>query len=158
MSLEIARLKENAILPVRATPNSAGLDLFSTETVTIDPGKRCLIGTGIAMALAPWHVGFICPRSGMALRDGITILNRPMIVDPDYPELIILNAPGTIDPDYRGEVGIILANTGDKPYRVEAGARIAQLVIVPFASPRIVEVDALQRSKRGKGGFGSTGT
>jgi dUTP pyrophosphatase len=157
MSLEIARLKENAILPVRATPDAAGMDLFAIETVTIEPGKRCLIGTGIAIALAPWHVGFICPRSGMALRDGVTILNAPGIVDPDYPELLILNAPGTIDPDYRGEVGIILANTGDKPYLVKAGARIAQLVIVPFASPRIVEVDALPGTKRGAGGFGSTG-
>ena len=142
MSLEIARLKESAILPVRATPNAAGMDLFSTETVTIEPGQRRLIGTGIAIALQPWHVGFVCPRSGMALRDRVTVLN----------------APGVIDPDYRGEVGVILINLGDEPYLVEAGARIAQLVIVPFASPRIVEVDALPGTKRGSGGFGSTGT
>ncbi len=142
MSLEIARLKESAILPVRATPNAAGMDLFSTETVTIDPGQVCLVGTGVAMALQPWHVGFVCPRSGMALRDRVTVLN----------------APGVVDPDYRGEVGVILINLGDEPYQIKAGARIAQLVIVPYASPRIVEVDALPGTKRGAGGFGSTGT
>ena len=141
MSLEVAKLRENAILPVRATPNSAGMDLFATETVTLYPGERRLIGTGIAIALAPWHVGLVCPRSGMALRAGITVLN----------------APGVIDPDYRGEVGVILVNTGDEPYRVEAGARIAQLVIVPFASPPIVEVDTLPGTKRGVLGFGSSG-
>ena len=142
MSLEIARLKESAILPVRTTPNAAGLDLFAAETITINPGRRCLVGTGIAIALQPWHVGLVCPRSGLALMDGITVLN----------------APGVVDPDYRGEVGVILVNTGDEPYLVKAGARIAQLVIVPFASPRIVEVDALPGTKRGSGGFGSTGT
>jgi dUTP pyrophosphatase len=141
MSLEIARLKESAILPVRATPNAAGMDLFAAETATIDPGQRCLIGTGIAIALQPWHVGLVCPRSGLALKSGITVLN----------------APGVIDPDYRGEVGVILVNLGDEPYQVLAGARIAQLVIVPFASPRIVEVDALPGTTRGAGGFGSTG-
>jgi dUTP pyrophosphatase len=142
MSLEIAKLRENAILPMRATPNAAGMDLFSTETVTIGPGQCCLIGTGIAIALQPWHVGFVCPRSGMALKNRVTVLN----------------APGVIDPDYRGEVGVILINLSDEPYQVLAGDRIAQLVIVPFASPRIVEVDALPGTQRGNGGFGSTGT
>jgi len=142
MSLEIARLKESAILPVRATPNAAGMDLFSTETVTIDPGQVCVVGTGIAIMPVPWYAGFVCPRSGMALKHRVTVLN----------------APGVIDPDYRGEVGVILINLGDEPYLVKAGARIAQLVIVPFASPRIVEVDALPGTKRGAGGFGSTGT
>jgi dUTP pyrophosphatase len=142
MSLEIARLKESAILPMRATPNAAGMDLFATETVIIDPGQRCLVGTGVAIALQPWHVGFVCPRSGMALKHLVTVLN----------------APGVIDPDYRGEVGVILINLGDEPYQVLAGARIAQLVIVPSAAPRIVEVDALPGTKRGAGGFGSTGT
>ena len=141
MSLEIARLKESAILPVRATPNAAGMDLFSTETVTIDPGQVCVVGTGIAIMPAPWYAGFVCPRSGMALKHRVTVLN----------------APGVIDPDYRGEVGVILINLGDEPYLVKAGARIAQLVIVPFASPRIVEVDALSGTKRGARGFGSTG-
>jgi dUTP pyrophosphatase len=141
MSLEIARLKENAILPARATPDAAGLDLFAAETVTLDPGQHCLIGTGVAIALQPWHVGFVCPRSGMALRDRVTVLN----------------APGVIDPDYRGEVSVILINLGDEPYLVKSGARIAQLVIVSFASPRIVEADALPGTKRGAGGFGSTG-
>jgi dUTP pyrophosphatase len=141
MSLEIARLKENATMPVRATPNAAGMDLFSTENITIEPGQCCLIGTGIAIMPAPWYAGFVCPRSGMALKHRVTVLN----------------APGVIDPDYRGEVGVILINLSDKPYRVEAGDRIAQLVIVPFASPRIVEVDALPGTKRGAGGFGSTG-
>jgi dUTP pyrophosphatase len=142
MSLEIARLKESAILPVRTTPNAAGMDLFSTETVTIDPGQVCVVGTGIAIMPVPWYAGFVCPRSGMALKHRVTVLN----------------APGVIDPDYRGEVGVILINLGDEPYLVKAGARIAQLVIVPFASPRIVEVDALPGTKRGAGGFGSTGT
>jgi dUTP pyrophosphatase len=141
MSLEIARLKESAILPARATIDAAGMDLFAAETVTLDPGQRCLIGTGVAIALQPWHVGFVCPRSGMALRDRVTVLN----------------APGVIDPDYRGEVGVILINLGDEPYLVKAGARIAQLVIVPFASPRIVEADALPGTKRGERGFGSSG-
>lgn len=141
MSLEISRLKENAIIPTRATPNSAGMDLYAAETATIHPGQRGVIGTGIAISLAPWYVGLVCPRSGMALRDFITVLN----------------APGVIDPDYRGEVGVILVNLGDEPYLVRAGARIAQLVIVPFASPRIVEVDALSATQRGAGGFGSSG-
>lgn len=141
MPLEIARLKDAAILPTRATPDAAGLDLYAAETVTLDPGQRRLIGTGIAVALQPWYVGLVCPRSGMALREGVTVLN----------------APGVIDPDYRGEVGVILVNTGDEPYRVEVGARIAQLLIVPFASARIVEVDALSATQRGAGGFGSSG-
>jgi len=141
MSLEIARLKESAILPMRATPNAAGLDLFAAEPATLDPGQRCLIGTGIAIALQPWHVGFVCPRSGMALKNRVTVLN----------------APGVVDPDYRGEVGVILINLGDEPYQVLTGDRIAQLVIVPFACPTIVEVDALPGTKRGASGFGSTG-
>lgn len=141
MPLEISLLKDSAILPTRATPDAAGLDLYAAETATLDPGRRCLIGTGIAIALAPWHVGLVCPRSGMALREGVTVHN----------------APGIVDPDYRGEVGVILINQGDEPYRVQAGARIAQLVIVPFASPRIVEVDALPATQRGAGGFGSSG-
>lgn len=141
MPLEIARLKDAAIMPTRATPDAAGMDLFAAETITLEPGQRRLIGTGIAIELAPWHVGLVCPRSGISLRDGITVLN----------------APGVIDPDYRGEVGVILINLGDDPYLVQAGYRIAQLVIVPFASPRIVEVDALPGTQRGAAGFGSSG-
>jgi len=141
MSLEIARLKESAILPMRATQSAAGMDLFAAEPATLDPGQRCLVGTGIAIALQPWHVGFVCPRSGMAMKNRVTVLN----------------APGVVDPDYRGEVGVILINLGDEPYIVKTGDRIAQLVIVPFACPTIVEVDALPGTKRGAGGFGSTG-
>ena len=141
MSLEIARLKESAILPVRATIDAAGMDLFAAETVTLDPGQRCLIGTGIAIALQPWHVGFVCPRSGMALRDRVTVLN----------------APGVIDPDYRGEVGVILINLGADAFTIQRGERIAQLVLAPVTRLAWSEVDALDETSRGAGGFGSTG-
>lgn len=129
--------------PRLATAQSAGLDLLAAvETArVIEPGGRALIGTGIAIALPSGYEGQVRPRSGLALKHGVTVLN----------------APGTIDADYRGEVGVILINLGDAPFTVERGQRIAQLVIAPVTRVRLTAVPVLEDSLRGGGGFGSTG-
>lgn len=129
-------------LPVYARPGDAGADLSSTETVTIPPGERVTVGTGVAIALPEGFAGFVTPRSGLAARHGITIVN----------------APGVVDAGYRGELRVTLLNTDARePYRVSTGDRIAQLVIVPVALARFVPVDELPASERGEAGFGSTG-
>lgn len=130
-------------LPSYATPYAAGLDLLaaiSTEVV-LAPRGRALIPTGIAIALPPELEAQIRPRSGLALKAGITVLN----------------SPGTIDADYRGEIGVILVNLGDDPYVVRRGDRIAQLVIAPFSRATWAATDRLPTSERASGGFGSTG-
>ncbi len=131
-------------LPAYATEASAGVDLAAavTESVTIAPGGRALIPTGFSIALPPGYEAQVRPRSGLALKHGITVLN----------------SPGTIDADYRGEIGVILANFGDAPFVVTRGARIAQLVVAPVARVGWREVNELLQSARGAGGFGSTGT
>ena len=130
-------------LPAYATELSAGMDLLAAveAPVTLDPGERRLLPTGVAIALPAGYEAQVRPRSGLALKHGVTVLN----------------APGTIDADYRGEVGVILANLGGEPYVVERGSRIAQLVIAPVARAAWQPAERLEESARGAGGFGSTG-
>lgn len=133
-------------LPAPATPESAGLDLRAAVAgeLVLAPGARVLVPTGFALAIPPGFEGQVRPRSGLALRHGITIPN----------------APGTIDADYRGEVAVLLHNGGDAPFHLRRGERIAQLVIAPVALPALEEVrsgDDLGATERGSGGFGSTG-
>ena len=128
-------------LPSYASAGSAGLDLSAaTGPLTLAPGARALVGTGLALALPEGLEGQIRPRSGLALKHGVTVLN----------------SPGTIDSDYRGEIGVLLVNLGESPFTVERGMRIAQLVIAPVVRARLVEGEA-PPSDRGAGGFGSTG-
>ena len=147
LSIPVRRLPHGADLPlpVYATPGSAGLDLRAavTEDVSIPSGGWALIPTGIALALPPEMEGQVRPRSGLALRHGITVLN----------------APGTIDSDYRGEVAVPLINHGSAPFIVQRGDRIAQLIIAPVLSVTLFEADALPEppDARRVGGFGSTG-
>jgi len=130
-------------LPARATPMSAGMDLLAAVSapVTLSPGTRALIPTGIAIALPEGWEAQVRPRSGLALKNGVTVLN----------------GPGTVDADYRGEVGVILINHGAEPFVVERGARVAQLVVTRVETAVWDEVDDLPDSDRGAGGFGSTG-
>ncbi|HET6611247.1 MAG TPA: dUTP diphosphatase [Kofleriaceae bacterium] len=138
------RLRSDASLPRAMSAGAAGLDLAAAmdAPVTLAPGARALIGTGLAMAIAAGHEGQIRPRSGLARRHGVTTLNTP----------------GTIDADYRGEIQVLLINHGAEPVTIAPGDRIAQLIIAPVVRPALREVDALPDSDRGHGGFGSTGT
>lgn len=146
ISVDVKRLPHGADLPLPAyaTADSAGLDLLAAveDDTTLAPGKRMLVPTGLAIALPPGYEAQVRPRSGLALKNGITVLN----------------SPGTVDADYRGEVGVILANLGDAPFVVTRGMRIAQMVVAPVTRLAWTEVDALPDSARGAGGFGSTGT
>jgi len=128
-------------LPRYMTPGSAGLDLCADEAVTLAPGERRLVPTGLAVEIPPGHEGQVRPRSGLALRQGVGMAN----------------APGTIDSDYRGEVGVILVNWGSAPAAIARGDRIAQLVIAPVTQAELVPVEVLGATGRGSGGFGSTG-
>lgn len=128
-------------LPSFATAGAAGADLVSAEDATIVPGAVHAVATGIALAIPQGHEGQVRPRSGLALKHGVTVLN----------------APGTIDADYRGEIKVILINHGPEPFRVARGDRIAQLVVARVAPVRFERVDALSETARGEGGFGSTG-
>jgi dUTP pyrophosphatase len=146
--IRILRLPHGADLPLPAyqSAGAAGLDLLAAVPVdaplTIPPAGRATVPTGFALALPEGTEAQVRPRSGLAARHGVTVLN----------------SPGTIDPDYRGEVLVVLANFGDAPFLVERGARIAQLVIAPVLRPALREVAALDSTPRGGGGFGSTGT
>jgi dUTP pyrophosphatase len=128
-------------LPAYATDGAAGLDLRADVTLSLSPGERALVPTGLAVAVPPGYEAQVRPRSGLALRDGVTCLNTP----------------GTIDSDYRGEVGVILVNLGQKHASIARGDRIAQLVLSPVARAELVEAVALPPSGRGAGGFGHTG-
>jgi dUTP pyrophosphatase len=143
--VSITRLSHAAdlSLPAYATDQAAGLDLAAAiaADLTLLPGARALVPTGFAIALPPGFEAQVRPRSGLALKHGVTVLNTP----------------GTIDADYRGEIGVILANLGDKPFVVSRGTRIAQLVVAPVSRVAWSEVAALPGSARGAGGFGSTG-
>lgn len=144
MKIEIKRLEGNDLdLPKYETSSSAGMDLRAciTENITIKTGERKLIKTGLAIALPENYEAQIRPRSGLALKNGITVLNTP----------------GTIDADYRGEIGVILINLGENDFTVERGMRIAQMIISPIVQANIIEVKELSETSRGKGGFGSTG-
>jgi dUTP pyrophosphatase len=145
--LRILRLPHAADLPLPAyqTERAAGLDLVAavpaSAPVTIAPGERVMIPTGMAVALPPGHEGQIRPRSGIALRYGVTVLN----------------SPGTIDADYRGEIQVILVNLGAEPFEITRGTRIAQMIITPIIHVKIVEAGRLDATGREGGGFGSTG-
>ena len=142
MTLRVRRLHPDAELPTRAHPEDAGLDLRALDAVTLEPGERAQVATGIAVELPPGHAGWIVPRSGLAHRHGIALVN----------------APGLIDPGYRGEVKVLLLNTDrETPAELAAGDRIAQLVVSPIATPSVIDTDALDGSARGEGGFGSSG-
>jgi dUTP pyrophosphatase len=142
VELPIARLNADAVLPSRAHEGDAGLDLYACEAAHIGPGERWSIGTGIAVEIPGGHAGLVLPRSGLAKKHGITLVN----------------SPGLIDSGYRGEIRVLLLNTDPaETFRVAAGDRIAQLVIVPIALPSLVEAPALAESIRGEGGFGSSG-
>ena len=140
--LAVRRLDPAAILPRRAHPGDAGLDLFALEPCTLAPGERAMVRTGIAIALPDGHAGLVVPRSGLAARHGISVVN----------------APGLIDAGYRGEVKVLLLNTDrEAPFEVAPGERIAQLVVTPVTPVEVVERSELTGSARGAGGFGSTG-
>ena|SRR6266513_553861 len=142
MELRVARVREGAMLPQRAHEGDAGLDLFAVDATRIAPGARASVPTGIAIEIPPDHAGLVLPRSGLAARHGIALVN----------------APGLIDSGYRGEVRVLLLNTDRRePFTVGPGDRIAQLLVVPVASVEPVAVAELAGSARGEEGFGSTG-
>ena len=141
MKLKIQRLSPNAVLPVYAHPGDAGMDLCACEAVEIAPSSTAMVRTGLALELPPGTEGQVRPRSGLAARHAVTVLN----------------APGTVDEGYRGEVRVILINHGAEVFRIEPGMRIAQLVVCPVLQMQIEEVGRLGETARGAGGFGSTG-
>ena len=141
MTVKVLRTDPEAQLPAYAHPGDAGMDVRSIEDVTLAPGARALVRTGLVLELPPDAEAQVRPRSGLALKHGVTVLNTP----------------GTIDAGYRGEVGVILVNLGAEPFVVEKGMKIAQLVVAPLAQAEIVEVSAVDATDRGAGGFGSTG-
>lgn len=142
MELRVAKLKDEATLPTRAHEGDAGLDLYACEVAHIGPGERWSVGTGVALEIPEGHAGLVLPRSGLAMKHGIALVN----------------APGLIDAGYRGEVRVLLLNTDPaETFRVVPGDRIAQLVVAPIALAEPVEVLELADSARGDGGFGSSG-
>jgi dUTP pyrophosphatase len=142
IEVAVTRLRDDAVLPSRAYTGDAGLDLAACERHEIAPGERALVGTGVAVAIPDGHAGLVTPRSGLAARSGITIVNTP----------------GLVDSGFRGELRVILHNTDrSEPFVVEPGMRIAQLVVVAVPHAQLHEVDELPASDRGAGGFGSSG-
>ena len=142
MKLRIRRLRPDAIIPTYAHPGDAGLDLHACEDVALDPGVACLVPTGVALELPEATEAQVRPRSGLALKHSVTVLNTP----------------GTIDEGYRGEVGVVLINHGVLTFQITRGMRIAQLVVQKRWTVEVVEVDGLTGTTRGAGGFGSTGS
>ena len=142
MTLQFARLSDDAREPTRAHDGDAGYDLYAVEPATIGPGERASVGTGIAVAIPDGWAGLVLPRSGLAARHGITLPN----------------APGLIDSGYRGEVRVLLLNTdASETFEVAPGDRIAQLLLVRHEVPQLIEVESLEETVRGMGGFGSSG-
>ena len=141
MKLKIKKLNPDAIIPAYQTPLAAGFDLHSIEDCILRPNERKLIKTGLAFEIENGYEIQIRPRSGLAFKHGITVLN----------------SPGTIDADYRGEIMVLLINLGSEDFEIKKGDRIAQAVIAPVIQAEFIEVNELSETKRGKGGFGSTG-
>jgi dUTP pyrophosphatase len=139
--LDVRRLDPDLALPGYAHPGDAGLDLYAADTTTLQPGERALVPCGIVVAVPEGHVGLVHPRSGLAVDHGLTVLN----------------APGTIDAGYRGELKVLLINLGQDAVEVRHGERIAQLLLLPVALVDVREVDRMDSTARGSGGFGSTG-
>jgi dUTP pyrophosphatase len=141
IDVAVRRLRDDAVLPSRAYDGDAGFDLAACEDVALEPGERAVVATGIAVEIPDGYAGFVQPRSGLAARHGIGVVN----------------SPGLIDAGYRGEVRVVLLNTDAREtFTVQRGMRIAQLVIVPVAAVRLVEVEELAASERGARGFGSS--
>jgi dUTP pyrophosphatase len=142
MQLRVSLLRDGARLPSRAHDGDAGLDLHAAEPATLRPGERASVGTGIALEIPPAHAGLVLPRSGLAARHGIALVN----------------SPGLIDSGYRGEVRVLLLNTDhDRSFEIAPGDRIAQLAVTPIAQAEPVEAAELDLTTRGRGGFGSSG-
>jgi len=141
MTVKFRRISPDAALPAYAHPGDAGMDVRSVEDIELPPGGRALVHTGLVMMLPEGYEAQVRPRSGLALKAGVTVLNTP----------------GTIDEGYRGEVGVILANFGDAPFAVKKGDRIAQIVIAPVTRANVEETFETDETDRGTGGFGSTG-
>lgn len=142
LRVAVRRLDPDLPPPAYAREGDAGLDLRAAREVTLEPGGRALVGTGMAVAIPPGYAGLVLPRSGLALHHGVTVLN----------------APGLIDAGYRGEVKVLLVNHSAQPVTFERGERVAQLVVMRVERADLVEVAELPPSERGAGGFGSTGT
>jgi dUTP pyrophosphatase len=141
IELPIRRLREDAVLPERAYSGDAGLDLAACDRHELGPGERAVVGTGLAVAIPEGYAGFVQPRSGLAARHGITVVN----------------APGLVDSGYRGEIRVVLLNTDQSdPFVVDPGTRIAQLVVLPVPELEVAEVEELPESERGVRGFGSS--
>jgi dUTP pyrophosphatase len=142
VELRVTRLRDDARVPTRAHEGDAGLDLYAVEPATLEPGERATVATGVAVEIPEGHAGLVLPRSGLAARHGIALVN----------------APGLIDSGYRGELRILLLNTDrERAFEIAPGDRIAQLLLTPVASAEVVEHAELEASLRGDGGFGSTG-
>jgi dUTP diphosphatase len=141
IELPVRRLREDAVVPERAYAGDAGLDLAACDRFELGPGERAVVGTGLAVAIPDGHAGFVQPRSGLAARHGLSVVN----------------APGLIDSGYRGEIRVVLLNTDPREaFVVEPGMRIAQLVVLPVPELELVETDELPASERGVRGFGSS--
>jgi dUTP pyrophosphatase len=141
MRVLVKRLDPGLPLPTRARGGDAGVDLYAAEPVRLQPGARATVGTGVAVAIPAGFAGLVTPRSGLAQRHGLGVVN----------------APGVVDSGYRGEIRVILVNHGAEPISLARGERIAQLLVVPVESQGLLEVEELPASERGEGGFGSTG-
>lgn len=141
MTVKFKKIHPDAVMPEYAHAGDAGMDVRSVDELTIPPGARALVHTGLIIVLPPMYEAQVRPRSGLALKSGITVLNTP----------------GTIDAGYRGEVGVILANFGENEFKVAKGDKIAQIVIQPVVRAEIEETQSIDATDRGEGGFGSTG-
>ncbi len=141
MKLSFKRIHPDAVLPSYAHEGDAGMDVRSVQALTIQPGRRALVKTGLVAEIPSGYEIQVRPRSGLAFKHGVTVLN----------------SPGTVDSGYRGEIGVILVNFGDEPFPVSVGDRIAQLVVSPVTQAEISETSDVSSSERGEGGFGSTG-
>ena len=141
MTLRFTRIHPDAVLPAYAHASDAGMDVRSVADLVSPAGGRALVPTGLVAIIPPMYEIQVRPRSGLALKHGVTVLNTP----------------GTIDSGYRGEIGVILANFGDKDFSVAKGDKVAQLVFVPVVQPEVLETDTIDETDRGAGGFGSTG-
>ena len=141
MTLRFKRIHPDAVLPAYAHPSDAGMDVRSVSDIVVPRGGRALVPTGLVAIIPPMYEIQVRPRSGLALKHGVTVLNTP----------------GTIDSGYRGEIGVILVNFGDRDFPVAKGDKVAQLVFAPVVQPEVIETDTIDDTDRGAGGFGSTG-
>jgi len=142
MKIPVQRLDAGLPVPAHAHPGDGGVDLYARDAAELAPGQRTVVATGIAVAIPDGHAGFVTPRSGLAARYGISVVN----------------GPGLVDAGYRGEIKVVLVNLSGEAFVIERGDRIAQLVVVPVAVQEFVVVDELPATTRGSGGFGSTGS